>query len=268
MANVSRSALSGRRALITGSSQGIGFAIARALLEDGAAVVVNGRDRARLDRAARELAPLGEVRAVAGDVADRDQLAELVREVQAGGPVDVLVSNVPLNAPTAFLAASDDDWQRSFEVNFMPSVRLARAVLPGMIERDFGRVVFMSSTSAISVDTRSLPYSTMKIALLALSRGLAQECARTGVTVNAVLPGPTWTPGIEHFVELEAASRGRTVDQVIPELFAELRPTSLRGQFIGADEVAELVRMICNPLMRSLTGAAYRIDGGEISTCV
>src|SRR5437588_5815079 len=257
--------LTDKRALVTGSTKGIGFAIARALSAEGARVIVNGRS----DTSVRDA--LGQIRAAhpdaklehfAGDLASAAAAAELVRRWPE---VDILVNNLGIFEPRPFEEISDEQWRRFFDVNVLSGVRLSRAYLPGMKRRNWGRVVFISSESGIQIPPEMIHYGMTKTAQLALSRGLAETCAGTGVTVNAVLPGPTRSAGVEEFVG--KLSGGRSFAEFERTFFATARPSSLIKRFATPEEVANLVVYVCSPLSSATNGAALRVDGGVVRAC-
>ena len=257
--------LTDKRALVTGSTKGIGFAIARALSAEGARVIVNGRS----DTSVRDA--LGQIRAAhpdaklehfAGDLASAAAAAELVRRWPE---VDILVNNLGIFEPRPFEEISDEQWRRFFDVNVLSGVRLSRAYLPGMKRRNWGRVVFISSESAIQIPPEMIHYGMTKTAQLAVSRGMAETCAGTGVTVNAVLPGPTRSAGVEEFVG--KLSGGRSFAEFERTFFATARPSSLLKRFATPEEVANLVVYVCSPLSSATNGAALRVDGGVVRAC-
>jgi len=257
--------LTDKRALVTGSTKGIGFAIARALSAEGARVIVNGRSDASVRDA------LGQIRAAhpdaklehfAGDLASAAAAAELVRRWPE---VDILVNNLGIFEPRPFEEISDEQWRRFFDVNVLSGVRLSRAYLPGMKRRNWGRVVFISSESAIQIPPEMIHYGMTKTAQLAVSRGMAETCAGTGVTVNAVLPGPTRSAGVEEFVG--KLSGGRSFAEFERTFFATARPSSLLKRFATPEEVANLVVYVCSPLSSATNGAALRVDGGVVRAC-
>jgi NAD(P)-dependent dehydrogenase (short-subunit alcohol dehydrogenase family) len=257
-----------RRALVTGSTAGIGFAAARALAREGAMVVVNGRTQARVDAAVEALhhdVPHAHIGGVAADLGTADGCAALVEQVPA---VDILVNNLGIFEPKPFEAIPDEDWLRLFEVNVLSGVRLTRAYLPDMRSRDWGRVVFVSSESALQIPTEMIHYGVTKTSQLALARGLAETLRGTGVTVNSVLPGPTASEGVGAFVADLAAVRGVDVPTVEREFFATARPSSIIQRFSTPDEVAAMIAYVCSALASATTGAALRVDGGVVRAIV
>ncbi|MBS7349786.1 MAG: SDR family NAD(P)-dependent oxidoreductase [Comamonas sp.] len=258
--------IQGKRALVTGSTAGIGFAIASALAREGATVVLNGRDAARVAQAVQRLqasVPQAQVSGIAADITTAAGCAQLA---QASAGVQILVNNFGIFDPQPFEAIGDDAWQRFFDANVMSGVRLTRALLPAMQATGWGRVVFINSESGVNPPTEMIHYGMSKAAQLSISRGLAQHCAGTGVTVNAVLPGPTRTEGVEAFLAKLAADQGVDVDEAERRFFREARPTSLVKRFVDPSEVAALVAYVCSPLSAATTGAALRVDGGVLSS--
>lgn len=260
--------LKGRRALITGSTAGIGFAIARELAAEGAAVIVNGRDAQRLAQAVERLCaavPGAEVEAVQTDVGTAAGCAHLA---EAAGEVDILVNNCGIFDPRPFEQIDDGQWQHFFDVNVMSGVRLARALLPAMKLRGWGRIVFISSESGICPPAEMVHYGMSKSAQLSVSRGLAETCAGTGVTVNAVLPGPTRTEGVGKFFAKLAREAGQTLEEAERDFFANARPTSLLKRLIEPQEIAAMVAYVCSPRASATTGAALRVEGGVVRTLI
>jgi NAD(P)-dependent dehydrogenase (short-subunit alcohol dehydrogenase family) len=252
-------------ALVTGSTKGIGLAIATALAAEGARVIVNGRSEASVTAALaeiRERVAGAFLEGFQGDLADATAAAQLVTRFPA---VDILVNNLGIFEPKPFEEIPDEDWRRFFDVNVLSGVRLSRAYLPGMKQRDWGRVVFISSESAIQIPAEMIHYGMTKTAQLAVSRGMAETCAGTGVTVNAVLPGPTRSAGVDEFVA--KLSGGRPFAEFEKEFFQTVRPTSLLKRFATTDEVASLVAYVCSPLASATNGAALRVDGGVVRAC-
>lgn len=258
--------LSGQTAFVSGSTAGIGFAIAQALLEDGAHVLINGRSPEKVQAAVirlRQAVPGGEVEGLASDLGT-GQGCEAVANALA--EVDILVNNLGIFEPRPFEQITDADWLRMFEVNVMSGVRLARAALPGMLARNRGRIVFVSSESGICPPAEMVHYGMSKSAQLSVSRGLAECCAGTAVTVNSVLPGPTLTEGAQVFFEQLAAQQRVDFAEATARFFREARPTSLIRRFILPAEVASMVRYLCSPQASATTGAALRVDGGVVRT--
>jgi NAD(P)-dependent dehydrogenase (short-subunit alcohol dehydrogenase family) len=261
---VMRIDLSGKRALVTGSTAGIGFAIARGLIEAGAAVVINGRSGDRVAEALARLGqemPGGNVQGVATDASDAEGAATLVRQLPE---VDILVNNLGIFEPKPFFDIEDDDWLKFFQTNVLSGVRLARAYGQAMASRGWGRIVFISSESALQIPTEMIHYGMTKTAQLAVSRGLAETLAGTGVTVNAVLPGPTRSEGVSQFVAQLAREQGKSEPEVEREFFTTMRPTSLIGRFAEVEEVANMVVYLCSTQASATTGAAVRVDGGVV----
>jgi len=260
--------LQGRRALITGSTAGIGYAIAQALAAEGVAVTLNGRSPERVAAAVARLQaefPEAVLHGVAADLADAAGVAALVA---ACPEVDLLINNLGIFNPQPFEQIDDAEWQRFFDINVMSGVRLTRALLPGMKARNWGRVIFISSESGICPPAEMVHYGMTKSAQLSIARGLAETCAGTGVTVNSVLPGPTLTEGAGAFFTTLAREQGQTFDEAARDFFAHARPTSLLKRFIQPAEVASLVAYVCSPLAAATTGAALRADGGVVRSLV
>ncbi len=257
--------LKGKCALVTGSTAGIGFAIAKALAGEGARVIVNGRTQAGVDRALAMLMAKNKVDAIgfAGDLATAGAAERVVRDHPE---IEILVNNLGIFEPKPFEEISDDDWRRFFEVNVLSGVRLARLVLPGMKKRNWGRIIFISSESAVQIPVEMIHYGMTKTAQLAVSRGLAEAVAGTGITVNSVLPGPTRSRGVGDFVEALAKSEGKSFAEYEKMFFTDVRPTSLLKRFAMPDEVASLVAYVASPLAAVTTGAALRADGGVVKS--
>jgi NAD(P)-dependent dehydrogenase (short-subunit alcohol dehydrogenase family) len=256
--------LSGKTAVVTGSTSGIGRAIAQGLAASGAGVVVNGRRQAAVDAAAQAIAGAvsgAKVRGVTADVSTADGCDALVRAVPA---VDILVNNAGIFEPKPFLEIPDADWTRFFETNVMSGVRLARAYLPGMLTHNWGRIVFISSESGLNIPREMIHYGVSKTAQLAVSRGLAELTAGSGVTVNAVLPGPTRSEGVDEFLQTLAQQSGATVEATAADFIKEHRPTSLIQRFATVEEVANMVLYAVSKEASATNGAALRVDGGVV----
>src|SRR6202171_2832301 len=254
--------LRGKRALVTGSTAGIGLATARALANEGARVTVNGRTQTRVDDAVNRLrGELSDARVdgIAADLGTADGCHALTRLLP---DVDVLVNNLGIFEPVPFAQIPDEDWIRFFEVNVLSGIRLARHYVPGMRSRNWGRIVFVSSESALQIPTEMIHYGMTKNAQLAVSRGLAETLAGTAVTVNSVLPGPTASEGVGAFVTQLATERGVDAATVEREFFATARPSSVLQRFATPDEVASMIAYVCSTRASATTGAALRGDGG------
>jgi len=257
--------LTDKTALVSGSTKGIGLAIATGLAREGARVIVNGRSEKAVAEAKQQIAkevPGAKVEGFAGDLATAAATESLVGRFPQ---VDILVNNLGIFEPKPFAEIADEDWRRFFEVNVLSGVRLSRAYLPGMKERNWGRVVFISSESGINTPAEMIHYGMTKTAQLAISRGLAQSCAGTGVTVNAVLPGPTRSAGVEEFAD--QLSGGKPFAEFEQDFFKNFRSSSLLKRFATTEEVANLVVYVCSPLSAATNGTALRVDGGIVQTC-
>lgn len=257
--------LPGKRALVTGSTQGIGFAIAQGLAREGAAVVVNGRAEAKVSEAVKRIAGAtkASVTGIAGDVGSAAEVDRLLTKL---GPIDILINNAGIFEPRPFLDIPDSEWIRFFEVNVMSGVRLSRAVLPHMLKQNWGRIIFISSESGLNIPAEMVHYGMTKTAQLAISRGIAETIPGTGVTVNAVLPGPTLTEGVSAFLESLAKDRGIDVKEMEAEVIKTLRPSSLIKRWATPEEVANPVVYLCSEAASATTGAAIRVDGGTVRT--
>ena len=257
--------LSKKIALVTGSTAGIGNAIATSLAQEGVSVIVNGRMPPAVDAAVEKMRAQtrGEITGFAGDLSLAAVAEDLVRRHPA---VDILVNNLGIFEVRAFQDISDADWQRFFDVNVLSGVRLARLYFPRMLERDWGRIIFVSSESGYQIPAEMIHYGTTKAAQIAVARGLAELTAGSGVTVNTVLPGPTRSRGVGDFVTEMAAAAGQSAGQVEQDFFRTARPTSLLKRFAMPEEVAALVSFVASPLSSATNGAALRVDGGVIKT--
>ncbi len=257
-----------RHAIVTGSTAGIGLAIARGLAAAGAHVVVTGRTQARVDEAlaaiAREVAG-ARLSGVASDLGTREGAQQLIAAVPQ---TDILINNLGIFEPKAFFDIPDEDWLRFFEVNVLSGVRLARHYAQGMAQRGWGRVQFVSSESAVQIPAEMVHYGVTKTAQLAVSRGLAETLAGTGVTVNAILPGPTRSEGVGDFFGKIAAEQGVPLAQVERDFIATHRPSSLIKRLATVDEVANLAVYLASEQASATTGAAMRVDGGVVRSVI
>lgn len=259
--------LEGKAALVTGSTQGIGRAIAATLADAGARVAINGRSPQTVASVVADLEgenPSRDLIAAPGDVTDPNGVDAVLAAV---GPVDILVNNLGMFGSAPALDITDDEWRRYFDVNVLAAVRLIRSSLPGMKERGWGRVLNIASDSAVVIPEETIHYGMSKTALLAVSRGFAKDAAGTGVTVNSVLAGPTHTGGVEDFV-YELVDRDLPWDEAQREFMKLHRPQSLLQRLIEPEEIANMVAYLASPLASATTGAAVRVDGGYIDSIV
>jgi NAD(P)-dependent dehydrogenase (short-subunit alcohol dehydrogenase family) len=258
--------LSGRRAVVTGSTAGIGRAIAEGLARAGAAIVINGRGQPRVDAALRELRelfPKGEFTGVSADLATPGGAAELFARAP---DADILVNNVGTGRPKSFFEIGDSEWIDLFELNVMSGIRAARHYVPNMTKRGWGRVVFISSESALAIPKDMIDYAMTKTAQLAIARGLAEEVGGTGVTVNSVLPGPTNSEIMGGWMKTAAEQQGITQQEAEQQFLKTMRPTSLLNRFATTKEVANLVVYVCSEQASATTGTSLRVDGGVVRT--
>jgi NAD(P)-dependent dehydrogenase (short-subunit alcohol dehydrogenase family) len=258
--------LSGKTAIVTGSTAGIGYAIAKGLAQAGATVVVNGRTAAAVERTVAELNSAvahANIRGVVADVGSPDGCSALVT---AEPQTDILVNNVGIYGPQDFFEIPDAEWTRFFEINVMSGVRLSRAYLPGMVQNHWGRVLFLSSESALNIPADMIHYGFTKTALLSISRGLAKRVAGTGVTVNAILPGPTLSDGLEAMLKEEQKASGLSMEETAAAFVMKHRPTSIIQRAATVEEVANLVVYTASLQASATTGAALRVDGGVVET--
>jgi NAD(P)-dependent dehydrogenase (short-subunit alcohol dehydrogenase family) len=256
--------LTGKVALVTGSTAGIGFAAARSLAKEGAHVFLNGRTQARVDsatRAIRSEIASAEVDGIEADLANASGAETVIKKLPA---VDVLVNNVGIFEPKPFAEIADADWYRFFEINVMSGVRLSRHYLPEMLKRNWGRILFISSESAVQIPAEMVHYGMTKTAQVAIARGIAETAAGSGVTVNSILAGPTESEGVGTFVKAMAKQQNKSNEDVEKEFFATARPSSLLRRFATVDEVAALVTYLAGELSSATTGAALRVDGGVV----
>jgi NAD(P)-dependent dehydrogenase (short-subunit alcohol dehydrogenase family) len=256
--------LKGKTALVSGSTLGIGFAIASTLAREGATVIVNGRTQARVDKALARITkddPKAQLRGAAGDLSTVEGIAAVAK---AFPDVDILVNNAGAFEAKPFLDIPDADWQRMWDMNVMSGARLSRQYMRGMLSRNWGRIIFISSESGLNVPGEMIHYGVTKTAQLGLSRGLAELTLGTAVTVNAVLPGPTRTEGVEDWLKGLAAQKGVSLAEVEKDFFEKTRPSSLIRRFADPSEVASLVAYVASPLSAVTNGAALRAEGGII----
>ncbi|HEY0271306.1 MAG TPA: SDR family NAD(P)-dependent oxidoreductase [Sphingomonas sp.] len=258
--------LAGKTALVTGSTEGIGHAIALGLAQAGAEVIVNGRSPGKVEQAVARIAadaPGATVRGVAADLGGAEGCAALV---SAAPHVDILVNNAGIFQPADFFDTSDESWDHHWQVNVMSGVRLSRAYLPGMEKSGWGRVIFIASESAFNIPVEMIHYGVSKTADVALARGLAKRMAGTGVTVNSVLPGPTLSEGVAGMLKDEMARTGQSLEEAATAFVRAHRPSSILRRAVRVEEVANLVVYVASPLASATTGAALRVDGGVLDT--
>jgi len=258
--------LSGKTAIVTGSTAGIGLAIAHGLAHAGATVVVNGRTEGRVHTAVEELRsafPDANVRGVAADLSTAGGCETLL---SAEPHADILVNNLGIFEAVDFFDIPDEDWQKFFDVNVLSGVRVSRAYAPGMVENGWGRIVFLSSESGINIPREMIHYGFTKSANLSVSRGLAKRLAGTGVTVNAVLPGPTLSEGVMAMIEPSAKERGISIEEAARDFVKAKRPSSIIQRAATTEEVANMVVYVCSQQASATTGAALRVEGGIVDT--
>jgi NAD(P)-dependent dehydrogenase (short-subunit alcohol dehydrogenase family) len=260
--------LTGKTALVTGSTGGIGFAIAKGLAGAGATVLINGRKTDRVDAAIARLetaVPSGSFIAAPGDVSTAEGCEAAIKPVDQ---IDILVNNAATFEPKDFFEITDKDWVHYFETNVLSGIRLSRMLMPGMLKRDWGRVVFISSESAVQLPKEFLHYGVSKTSQLGVSRGLAELTQGANVTVNSVLPGPTRSDGVEGFLEALAKQSGVSTDEMAKNFVQTHRPSSLIQRFATVDEVANMVVYVCSRQASATNGAALRVDGGVVRSIV
>lgn len=258
--------LSGKKALISGSTAGIGYAIAERFLAEGATVVINGRTQESVNKAIADLKssfPNGRISGVAADFSKVEDINRLLIEVPE---VDILINNAGIFEPKAFTEIPDEDWFRLFEINVMIGIRLSRFYFPKMIQKNWGRIIFISSESGVFIPDEMIHYGMTKTAQLAVSRGLAELTKGSAVTVNSILPGPTWSKGVGQFIEDLAKSDNKTAQEVEKDFFKNMRPTSLIQRFATVQEVADTVVHYSSPLASATNGAAIRVEGGLVKS--
>lgn len=251
-------------ALVSGSTKGIGFAIAKQLAREGVRVIVNGRSENSVASAKKgiiEELPNAKVEGFVGDLSTVEGTDELLKRFPQ---VDILINNLGIFEPRSFEDINDEEWRRYFEVNVLSGIRLSRAYVPQMKKKNWGRIIFISSESGIQTPVEMIHYGMTKTAELAVSRGLAEYCAGTGITVNSILPGPTRSEGVEEFV---IKLTGKSFTEAEKEFIQSVRPSSLIKRFATSEEVADLVVFICSSNASAITGAALRVDGGVVRSC-
>ncbi len=256
--------LIGKTALVTGSTAGIGLAIAESLVAEGANVILNGRSRERVEGAVATVKAGTDNARVSGVFADLSTAEGVQKVVDGISDIDILVNNVGIFEPKAFEDIPDTDWLRFFEANVMSGVRLSRHFLPRMKEKGWGRVIFISSESGVQIPAEMVHYGMTKSAQIAIARGMAETTVGTKVTVNSVLPGPTASEGVSTFVEQLAAEQNISTEQMEKDFFATARPSSLLKRFIEPKEIGDVVAFLCSPLASAINGSAVRADGGVI----
>jgi NAD(P)-dependent dehydrogenase (short-subunit alcohol dehydrogenase family) len=260
--------LKNRIALVTGSTAGIGFSIAKQLAFEGAQVIVNGRTAERVNAAVEKIKAETGNQQVTGAIADfakPDEIAALIKQIPS---VDILINNVAIFEPKAFNDITDEDWLRFYEINVLSGIRLSRAYFDQMLQSNWGRVIFISSESALQIPAEMIHYGMTKTAQLAISRGLAELTKGTDVTVNTVMPGPTLSEGVGGFLESLAKDQQKSTEEVEDDFFKTMRPTSIIQRFITTDEIANMVTYLCSPLAAATNGAVVRVDGGVLKSAV
>jgi len=255
--------LQSKRALVTGSTSGIGYAIAEALAKEGAFVIVNGRSSERVDKAVEKLRSASNAH-IHGSAADLGTAEGVKQVIQQHPEVDILINNLGIFEPKPFEEISDADWTRFFEVNVLSGVRLSRHYFPRMKEKNWGRIIFVSSESALQIPAEMIHYGMTKTAQLSIARGLAETTTGTNVTVNAILPGPTASEGVTDFVNTLARDRSVSREEFDKEFFNHVRPTSILKRFEQPEEIAALAVFVASPRASGINGAALRVDGGVV----
>ena len=258
--------LADKKAFISGSTAGIGYAIAERFLKEGAEVIINGRSQESVDAAVQTLKSSTGNDKVSGVAADFSKVAEVNQLLEAIPEVDILINNAGIFEPKAFTEIPDEDWFRFFEINVMSGVRLARHYFPKMLEKNWGRIIFISSESGVFIPDEMIHYGMTKTAQIAVSRGLAELTKGTNVTVNTIMPGPTKSRGVGDFIEDLANSNNSSVEGVEKEFFKTMRPTSLIQRFASVEEVADTVVYFSSPLASATNGAAIRAEGGLVKS--
>jgi NAD(P)-dependent dehydrogenase (short-subunit alcohol dehydrogenase family) len=258
--------LKDKTALVTGSTAGIGYAIAQSLAAEGAKVIVTGRSEERVNAAIEKIKSQTGNSNISGSVADFGKVLQVNALIRQHTDVNILVNNVGIAEPKDFKDITDDDWMHIYEVNVLSGVRLSRAYFDNMIKSNWGRIIFISSESAVQIPPEMIQYGVSKTALISLSRGLAELTVGTAVTVNTVLPGPTSTEAIKQFMKATAQQQGISDAEMEKEFFNNMRATSILKRFINPEEIAHMVTFIASPLSSATNGATLRADGGVIKS--
>ncbi|MEO5893448.1 MAG: SDR family oxidoreductase [Ferruginibacter sp.] len=251
-------------AFVSGSTAGIGFAIAKRLLTEGAQVIINGRTKDGVDKAVADLMESVENANVSGIPADFSSVEEVNRLISELPAIDILINNAGIFEPKTFVEIPDEDWFRFFEVNVMSGIRLSRHCFPGMLSKNWGRIIFISSESAVFIPEEMIHYGMTKTAQIAVSRGLAELTKGTNVTVNSILPGPTMSKGVGGFIQDLSKAGNVSIEKVEEDFFKNMRPTSIIQRFASVEEIADTVTYFASPLSSATNGASIRVDGGLI----
>lgn len=258
--------LTDKVALVTGSTAGIGLAIATSLAAEGAEVIINGRTKDRVTAAIQTIQkayPSAKIKGAIADFSNKHEIDQLTKDFPT---VDILVNNIGIFEPRAFSDISDEEWHQMMEINLMSGVRLSRHYFPKMIHHNWGRIIFISSESGVQIPEEMIHYGVSKTAQIALANGLAKLTKGTGVTVNSVLPGSTMSEGASNFLKDLANKEGKSLDQIESEFFKNVRPNCLLQRFATTEEVANMVTYLCSPLASATNGSAIRVDGGTVPT--
>lgn len=260
--------LQDKKAFISGSTAGIGLAIATELLKENATVIINGRTKEAVDKtiaSIKQSQPNARVSGIAADFGNKEDVERLLNELP---PIDILINNIGIFEPKAFVDIPDEDWFRFFDINVMSGVRLSRKVFPGMLKKNWGRILFVSSESGVFIPDEMIHYGMTKTAQIAISRGLAELTKGTNVTVNTILPGPTKSRGVGDFVNALADKEGVGFEDIEKKFFQQFRPTSLLQRFATPEEVAHMAVYLSSPLASATNGAAVRVEGGLVRSAV
>lgn len=259
--------LSEKLALVTGSTGGIGLAIAKSLVKENASVIINGRSQESVDNAIAQIASEGKGK-VMGLAADLSTVEGVEKATERYPQLDILVNNLGIYEAKSFTDITDEDWQNMFNINVMSGIRLSRAYFPKMLNNNWGRIIFISSDSAVQIPPEMIHYGMTKAAQVSIARGLAELTVNTSVTVNSILAGPTKTKGVEEFIQQKAEKDNITVEEVEKNFFEDVRPGSLTQKFSDPEEIANLVTYVVSPLASSINGAALRIEGGLLKSAL